>query len=155
MRRAMPGCIAAIWSTVRTPCFVVARTRAPGIGGSSIDARNGRVHQGRFGSPAFTFSTAYSTIASAALPPVADAEAADADSGIRDVLLQAHALPEELQRVDDRRGFLEALHPHHANPLSPGEDFQDCGVADQVRGLHEVRPGGEENAPRDRDAGLR
>src|SRR5437899_893424 len=31
--------IAAIWSTVRAPCFVVARTRAPGIRASSIDAR--------------------------------------------------------------------------------------------------------------------
>src|SRR5881628_2473409 len=39
MRRAMPGCIAAIWSTVRAPCFVVARTRAPGIRASSIDAQ--------------------------------------------------------------------------------------------------------------------
>src|SRR5437016_9276426 len=36
MRRAIPGCIAAISSTVSVPCFVVARTREPGIGGSSM-----------------------------------------------------------------------------------------------------------------------
>src|SRR5207253_11156133 len=38
MRRAIPGCIAAISSTVSVPCFVVARTREPGIGGSSMAA---------------------------------------------------------------------------------------------------------------------
>src|SRR5712691_3488874 len=38
MRRAMPGCIAAISSTVSVPCFVVARTCAPGIGASSMVA---------------------------------------------------------------------------------------------------------------------
>src|SRR5207302_1242774 len=36
MRRAMPGCIAAISSTVSVPCLVVARTRAPGSGPSSM-----------------------------------------------------------------------------------------------------------------------
>src|SRR5439155_1735817 len=36
MRRAMPGCIAAISSTVSVPCLVVARTRDPGIGPSSM-----------------------------------------------------------------------------------------------------------------------
>src|SRR5207245_11731125 len=86
--------------------------------------------------------------------PIAHDEGADVDSGIRDVLLQAHDLAEELQGVDDRRGLLEALHAHHADPLRPREDFQDSWVADQMRGLHEVRPGGQEDAPRDRDARL-
>src|SRR5712691_6879427 len=64
MRRAIPGCISASSSTVSVPCFVAARTRAPGIGGSSIAPANGALRQGSFGSPRFAFTTVYSTIAS-------------------------------------------------------------------------------------------
>src|SRR3989442_9795210 len=85
---------------------------------------------------------------------IADDEGSNVHSWIRDVFLEANDLAEELQGVDDRRGFLEALHAHHANPLGARKDFQDGGVADQVRGLHEIRPGREENAPRDWDPRL-
>src|SRR5881409_2905490 len=76
---------------------------------------------------------------------------ADVHAGIRDVLLEAHDFAEELQRVDDRRGLLEALHAHHADPLRAGEDLQDGRIPDEMRGLHEVRPRREEDAPWDRD----
>ena len=37
----MPGCIPASSSTVRAPCFVVARTCDPGIGASSMSDGTG------------------------------------------------------------------------------------------------------------------
>src|SRR5436309_1633992 len=85
---------------------------------------------------------------------VADDQSSDVDAGIRDVLLEANDLAEELQRVDDRSGLLEALHPHDADPLRPGEDLEDRGIADEMGRFHEVRSGREQDAPRDRDARL-
>src|SRR5439155_22040845 len=86
--------------------------------------------------------------------PIADDQGADVHAGIRDVLLEAHDFAEELQRVDDRRGLLEAHHAPHADPLPAAEDLQDGRIPEEMRGLPEVRPRREEDAPWAREVRL-